>query len=160
MLDQVLLALAASGGTAVVAAAGTDAWGGVREAAAHWFGGGDEERERAELERLEQTAIAMRTAEPTEAERVRIRQVAAWQDRFEAAFEALDGAQREQAAERLRGVLGRSVPHGGATAGAAGSAIEGDPLFRADNGSVSAGVINVSGGMHVSSPSKPAPSQG
>ncbi|MGW3466207.1 hypothetical protein ACWDE9_44675, partial [Streptomyces olivaceoviridis] len=38
MLEQALTALAAAGGAAVVQAAGTDAWTGLRQAVARWFG--------------------------------------------------------------------------------------------------------------------------
>jgi hypothetical protein len=60
MLEQALTALAAAGGTAVVQAAGTDAWTGLRQAVARWFGRGDRQRERVELERLDRTAGELR----------------------------------------------------------------------------------------------------
>lgn len=42
-----------------LAAAGTGAWQGFQEAVAGWFGRGDEERERVELERLDRCAAAI-----------------------------------------------------------------------------------------------------
>ncbi|MGW0771528.1 hypothetical protein [Streptomyces sp. NPDC002676] len=156
MVDEVLLALAASGGTAVVTAAGTDAWSELRQAVARWFGRGDAERERAELERLDRTATALQTAEPGELERARIRQEASWQALFEAAFEALDGTERDQAAARLRDVLARYTYQGSATAGP-GSLVVGGGIHAGDH-SIAAAVIN--GGARIGTPTEPDPSQG
>ena len=47
----------------MVQAAGTDAWTGLRLEVARWFGRGDGQREQAELERLDQTADRLETAE-------------------------------------------------------------------------------------------------
>lgn len=59
--------------TTVVTAAGHDAWAGLRQAVARWFGRGDVQRECVELERREQTRAVLQAAEPAEAERARIR---------------------------------------------------------------------------------------
>ncbi|MCX4545498.1 hypothetical protein [Streptomyces sp. NBC_01565] len=150
MLDQTLLALALSGGTAVVAAAGTDTWEALRHSVARWFGREDAERERAELERLDQTATALRTAGPDEAERARGGEESAWQARFAAALGGLDGAERQQAAERLREVLTALTPEGGVTAGPGSLVVRGDTRAQADNGSIAAGVIN--GGARIGTP--------
>ncbi|MFD9932267.1 hypothetical protein ACFWZ6_03925 [Streptomyces massasporeus] len=82
MLEQALADLAAAGSTVVVQAAGTDAWAGLRQMMARWFGRGDGRREQAELERLDHTAAALQTMDAADAERVRIRQEAAWQARI------------------------------------------------------------------------------
>jgi hypothetical protein len=180
MLEQALTALAAAGGTAVVQAAGTDAWGGLRQAVARWFGGGDPQRERAELERLDQTAGALataataETAEAAEAaeaagaagavegERVRIRQEAAWRARIEAFLEGLDDTERSQAAEELRALLARHTPQAGVSAGhgelASELVVGGSADIRAEGGSIAAGVIH--GGAHIARPPAPDPSQG
>ncbi|MGW7724996.1 hypothetical protein ACWGJ6_16780 [Streptomyces canus] len=158
MLDQVLTALAASGGTAVVAAAGTDVWGALRQAVARWFGRGDAQREQAELERLDQTAAALQSADSAEAERARIRQEASWQARIEAALESLSEGERDQAASRLRALLAQHAPQSTATAGPGGLAVGGDVDIRADGGSIAAGVIH--GGAHIDTPREPDPSQG
>ncbi|GHB60630.1 hypothetical protein GCM10010306_062780 [Streptomyces umbrinus] len=158
MVDDVLLALAASGGTAVVAAAGTDAWSGLRQAVARWFGRGDADRERAELERLDQTATTLQTTEPAELERARSDQKASWQALFRAAFETLDGAERDQAVEWLHHVLVRYTSQGSVAAGPGSLVVGGDSRVEADNGSFAAGVIN--GGVRTGTPSKPDPSQG
>jgi hypothetical protein len=52
LAEEALAALAAAGGTAVVQAAGTDAWAGFRSRVAKWFARGDTEREQIALERL------------------------------------------------------------------------------------------------------------
>ncbi|CAM5506152.1 hypothetical protein [Streptomyces abikoensis] len=102
MLSEALTAAAAAGGTAVVRSAGTDAWPGLRQRVARWFGGG-EARERAELERLDRTARALEAATAAgQSERIRDRQEAVWQDRFETLLEGLAAEQRDAAADELR----------------------------------------------------------
>ncbi|MFC7866446.1 hypothetical protein ACFU5B_21815 [Streptomyces murinus] len=158
MLEQALTALAVAGGAAVVQAAGTDAWTGLRTAVAHWFGRGDAQRERAELERLDQTAGELQSAETAQAEVVRIRQEAAWQARVEALLEGLNQDERVQAAEELRTLLVQHAPQGGASAGPGGLAVGGNMDVRAEKGAIAAGVIH--GGAHIGRPQKPDPSQG
>ncbi|QKV96163.1 hypothetical protein HUT19_34260 [Streptomyces sp. NA02950] len=158
MLDQVLTALAASGGTAVVTAAGTDAWAGLRQAVARWLGRGDAQREQDELERLDRTGAAIQAADPADAELARLRLEGSWQARIEAVLESLSEGERDQAADQLRGLLARHAPQGAATAGPGGLAVAGDINVRADGGSIVAGVI--SGGAHTGTPPAPDPSQG
>jgi hypothetical protein len=150
MLEQALVVLAAAGGTAVVA--------GLREAMARWFGRGDGRRQQAELERLDQTVTALQTTNGAEAERVRLRQEAAWQVRIEAALEGMDEAERDRAADELRTLLAQHVPAGGVSAGSGGLAVGGNADIRAEGGSIAAGVIN--GGAHIGDPPLPDPSQG
>ncbi|KOG47629.1 hypothetical protein [Streptomyces decoyicus] len=158
MLDQALTALAASGGTAVVTAAGTDAWAGLRQAVARWFGRGNAQREQAELERLDQTGAALQAAAPAETERARIRIEASWQARIEAVLESLNEGERDQAAGQLRDLLAQHAPSNAATAGPGGLAVSGNMDIRADGGSIAAGVIH--GGAHTGTPPVPDPSQG
>ncbi|MFF0289185.1 hypothetical protein [Streptomyces sp. NPDC005262] len=157
MLDQVLTALAASGGTAVVSAAGTDAWAGLRRAVVSWFGRGNAQREQATLERLDQTAAVLQAADPAEAE-VRIRQEASWQAHIEVVLESLAEDERAEAAEQLRSLLAQHAPGGGAVAGSGGLAVVGIADIRAEDGAIAAGVIN--GGAHIGIPPGPDPSQG
>lgn len=143
MLDQALTALAAAGGAAVVQAAGTDLWTGLRQAVAGWFGRGDAEREQAELQRLDRTAAELRSAPADEAERLRIRAEAAWQARMEALLENLGEVERSRAAEELRTLLAeQNARGGGPTTGSGGVAVGGDLDIRADGGSIAAGVIH------------------
>ncbi|MFC8851517.1 hypothetical protein ACFT5D_00415 [Streptomyces sp. NPDC057144] len=158
MLEQALTALAAAGGTAVVQAAGTDAWTELRQAVARWFGRGDRQRERVELERLDQSAGELEMAEAAMVERERIRQEAAWQTRIEAMLENLDDTERAQAAEELRTLLAQHTPQGGALAGQGGLAVGGNVDIRAEQGSIAAGVIH--GGAHIGRPPAPDPTQG
>jgi hypothetical protein len=157
MLDQALIALAASGGTALVGAAGTDAWTGLRQAVARWFGRGEAQRERAELDRLDRTAAAVRPTDPAEAERARTRHEALWQARFETLLESLGDTERERAAEELRGLLARHAPQGGAVAGPGGLAANTVDI-HAERGSIAAGVIH--GGAQIGIPPLPDPPQG
>ncbi|MER5933446.1 hypothetical protein [Streptomyces sp. NPDC002054] len=162
MLEQALTAVAAAGGLAVVQAAGTDVWTGLRQAVARWFGRGEPQREQAELERLDQTAgeleAADADADPAEAERARIRQVAAWQARIETRLEDLGDTERAQAAEELRALLARHTPQGETSAGQGGLAVGGNVNIRAEKGAIAAGVIN--GGARISNPPVPDSSQG
>ncbi|MCG3044024.1 hypothetical protein ACLIYM_07375 [Streptomyces fenghuangensis] len=174
MLEQALAALAAAGGTAVVQAAGTEAWTTVRDAVARWFGRGDERRERAELERLDRTAAELEPGGPEPgggrdqgpepgaagSAQARVRQEAAWQARFENLLESVDGDERARLAGELRALLERhspaGVPPAGPSVGRDGMAVGGDVHVRADGG-VAGGVIH--GGAHVH-PRPPGPPQG
>ncbi|GAX58591.1 hypothetical protein [Streptomyces olivochromogenes] len=158
MLEQALTVLAAAGGTAVVQAAGTDAWTGLRQAVARWFGRGDSQRERAELERLDRTVGELETAETAVAERERTRHEAAWQARFEALLESLDETAQAQAAEELRILLNQHTSRGAVSAGQGGLAAGGDIDIHAEGGSIAAGVNQ--GGAYIGRPPTPDPSQG
>ncbi|MFD6131189.1 hypothetical protein, partial [Streptomyces diastaticus] len=135
-----MTALATAGGTAVVQAAGTDAWTGVRQQVARWFGRGNPQREHAELERLEQTAGELEAARPTEVERVRIRQESAWQGRIEALLESLEDGERARIADELRTLLVQQTSHSSVSAGQSGLAVGGNGGTRGENRDV----INVS----------------
>jgi hypothetical protein len=152
------MAAAAAGGIAVVQAAGTEAWTGLQQAIARWFGRGDEQREQAELERLDQTASAIEASDADTVDRVRIRQEAAWQARIEATLESLGEAERDQAADELGALLAQHTPHGGVSAGQGGLAVGGNVDIRAEAGSIAAGVIH--GGAQIGRPLAPNPSQG
>ncbi|WP_101257267.1 hypothetical protein [Streptomyces barkulensis] len=165
MLPETLTALAAAGGTAVVQAAGTDAWQEFRQRVAAWFGRGEQERESTELERLDRTASELRPAAPPDggqpdtvaSQQARIRQEALWQARFEALLENLPDTERDRAAGELRDLLA-DPPAPGVSAGAGGQAVGGDLHVRAEGGSVAAGVIH--GGVQMGHPPQPDPSRG
>jgi hypothetical protein len=159
MLVEALIALASAGGAAVVQAAATDAWEGFRQQVAHFFGRGDRERERAELERLDQTAAALAASDASEVELLRLRQEASWQTRFETLLESLDGTEREQAAAELRGILNEQADASrGVSTGQGGVAVGGNMDVRADGGSIAGGVIH--GGATVGTPTQPDPARG
>ncbi|ASY32219.1 MULTISPECIES: hypothetical protein [Streptomyces] len=148
MLEQELLALAASGGTAVVTAVGTDAWQLVREAVARWFGRGDTERENAELERLTRTETALRQSGADDVERESMRQESAWQARMETLLEGLSDEERATAAEELRSLIAGHIP-GGLNAEGKGVVVGRDLHVRADGGSAAAvnmGNVRIAGG--------------
>ncbi|MFF7236802.1 hypothetical protein [Streptomyces collinus] len=157
MLDQAMAALAAAGGTAVVQAAGTDTWNGLRQSVARWFGRGDDQRERAELERLDQAANELHTAVGAEAEQVRIRQQAAWQARIETMLESLDEAERARASEELRALLTQHARYGEVSAGDGGQAVAGDVTIFANHGSAAAWNM---GNVTLGNPPQPGPQQG
>ncbi|MEU0836394.1 hypothetical protein [Streptomyces sp. NPDC005969] len=151
-----MTALAAAGGTAVIQAAGTDAWTGVRQQVARWFGRGNPQRERAELERLDQTAGELEAARPTEVERVRIRQEAAWQGRIEAVLESLEDIERARLADELRTLLAHQTSHSSVSVGQSGLAVGGSVDVRADHGSAAAVSM---GNVTLGNPSQPGPHQ-
>lgn len=106
MLTEALAAVAAAGGSAVVQAAGTDAWTGLRQRVARLLGRGDTRREQAELERLDRTAQALEEADATgDAERAHLRQEASWQTRFESLLENLENPEQQQVATGLQALV-------------------------------------------------------
>nr|WP_033277342.1 hypothetical protein [Actinospica acidiphila] len=105
MLAEALLALAATGGAAIVQAAGTDAWQGVRSGIARVLGRGEEARERGELERLDRTQAALDAATEDDLEHIQTAQAAVWQNRLEILLEELPGVQRQQVAAELQAVI-------------------------------------------------------
>ncbi|MFE0175316.1 hypothetical protein ACFWZ2_23645 [Streptomyces sp. NPDC059002] len=106
MLDDAMTALAAAGGTAVVQAAGTDAWAGVRAAVARWFGRGDAARERAELARLDRTDATLTGADGELGRRLRDDERISWRTRFEIALDDLDDTVRQELGDELRHLVG------------------------------------------------------
>lgn len=118
VLDDAMTALAAAGGTAVVQAAGTDAWTAVRDAVARWFGRGDAARERAELARLDRTGAALSAADGELGRRLRDDERISWRTRFEIVLDDLDGTVRQELGEELRRLveelrqtIRRDAPH-------------------------------------------------
>jgi hypothetical protein len=156
MLSEAMTALAAAGGAAVVQAAGTDAWTGVRQQMARWFGRGNPQREHAQLERLDRTAAELEAAQATEVERVRIRQEAAWQGRIEALLESLEDIERARVADELRTLLAQQTSHSNVSAGRSGLAVGGNVNVQADHGSVAAVTM---GNVTLENRSQPGPHQ-
>ncbi|WP_269855264.1 hypothetical protein [Streptomyces sp. RPT161] len=141
MLVEALEALALAGGGAVVKAAGTDAWNGLRRRVAEIFGRGDAAREQAELERLDHTARILVPGASADITAERLRQEGVWQGRFETLLESLDSAEREHAAQQLRELQSFVAASAGDTAIATGKAV-------ARNGSRALTGIQRTGGDH------------
>ena len=157
MLDEVT-ALAAAGGTAVIAAAGTDAWQELRLAVARWFGRGDAGREQRELERLDRTAGALRTSGSDEAETIRVSERSAWQARFTMLLEDLDDGDRDRAVEQLRALITAAVTSPAPRSGEGGMTVGRDANIQSGNGGFAAGVVN--GGVNMNTPHQPERTQG
>jgi len=138
VLAEALTALAAAGGTAVVQAAGTDAWAGFRARVAKWFSRGDTGREQVALERLDRAAAALEATGPGEVERVRAGQEASWQTLFELLLEGLDGEEQQRAADELRDLLAGFVGGRAAAVGPAAVAVAGDIDIHAETGGAAA----------------------
>ncbi|MGW7329445.1 hypothetical protein ACWGIU_12815 [Streptomyces sp. NPDC054840] len=111
MLDEAMVALAASVGSGVVQAAGTDAWLALRNRLARLFGRGDQQQEAVQLERLDRTAAELTAAGQDgngpdgNGSEERARHGAAWRTRTEDLLEQLDPAERPAAAAELRALL-------------------------------------------------------
>ncbi|MEV6512220.1 hypothetical protein AB0M61_39695 [Streptomyces sp. NPDC051642] len=105
MLVEALLALTAAGGGAVVQAAGTDAWNGVRSGIARMLSRGEQAREQGELERLDRTQAVLNAATEGEIEQVQAAQAAVWRNRLEMLLEELPEVQRQQVAAELQAVI-------------------------------------------------------
>ncbi|MFD4240581.1 hypothetical protein ACFWP3_03085 [Streptomyces sp. NPDC058525] len=144
MLEQALAALAAAGGAAVVQAAGTDAWSGLRQAVASWFGRGDARREQVELERLDQTSAELEGTHDGVAE-LRIRLETAWQTRIEALLEDMDEAERDRAADQLLSLLSQHVHGRVVSAGDGSVSVGGNVNISAPHGVAGwhVGTVNV-----------------
>ncbi|APE24662.1 MULTISPECIES: hypothetical protein [Streptomyces] len=160
MLSEALTVLATTSGTAVIQAAGTDAWTGLRERVARLFGRRSERAEQATLERLDRTAAELEGATDDSAGQIQATLQINWRDRLVELLEELDDTQRDEVAEELRQIVaasGARPPASAPTAGDGGLAVGGDMSIRADGGSVAAGVIH--GGVTLG-PSQPGRSQG
>ncbi|MFF1780734.1 ankyrin repeat domain-containing protein [Streptomyces virginiae] len=116
MLDEAMVALAASVGSGVVQAAGTDAWQVMRNRLARVFGRGDRQQEAVQLERLDRTAAELTAAgqdgdEPEGNEPAangseeRARHGAAWRTRTEDLLDQLDPDARAAVAAEFRALL-------------------------------------------------------
>ncbi|MET9091758.1 hypothetical protein AB0C45_31570 [Streptomyces cyaneofuscatus] len=109
MLAEGLIAVAAAGGGAIVQAAGTDAWNGIRNGIAKLFGRGESAREQVELERLDQTRAVLEAAEEgEEAQRVQIAQVARWQTRLESLLEELPEEEQRLVLSELESLVAQA----------------------------------------------------
>ncbi|WP_031515907.1 hypothetical protein [Streptomyces sp. NRRL F-5123] len=162
MLEQALAALAASGGAAVVTAAGTDAWTELRARLARWFGRGSDRRETVTLERLDTTAAELEAAPGAESEVVRERAGAVWTNRIRDLLEDLDAEERTSASAELRTLLAElpvSRTQVGATDGSVAAGR--DVTVRAEGAnSVAAAVIRGDVHLGVNPPPTPDASQG
>ncbi|MFE4540044.1 hypothetical protein ACFRKB_34075 [Streptomyces scopuliridis] len=137
-------------------AAGTSSWQGLQQAVARWFGGGQEDRERVTLERLELSAATLAAADDEGIVLVRQSEQALWQARFETALEGLDDREREAAAQALRALLREQASPPTVSAGEGGVAVGGDVSIHADHGAAALQMRDVT----VGSPSSPGPHQG
>ncbi|MFJ5139761.1 hypothetical protein [Streptomyces sp. NPDC088707] len=106
MLVEGLIAVAAAGGGAIVQAAATDAWAGMRSGVARILGRGDTGREQAELERLDQTRAELESAgDGTGSERVQTVLVTRWQTRLEMLLEQLPEGEQQQVVAELQALI-------------------------------------------------------
>ncbi|MFF1277617.1 hypothetical protein ACFVZC_30110 [Streptomyces marokkonensis] len=97
MLTESLIALAAAGGTAVVQAAGTEAWESVRDGVVRMFRRRPDREDEVELE-LHRTAL-LGASDDTEGSS---RQANLWQARFSSLLGEADDRVRQQTEAELR----------------------------------------------------------
>ncbi|GAA3497326.1 hypothetical protein GCM10019016_044270 [Streptomyces prasinosporus] len=101
MLAETITAIASAGGTAVIAAAGTDLWTSFRDRLAKLLGRGDAETEQTILRHLQRTAVELPAAlEGSEAVRGQLE--AAWAGQIASILRALPDDEREEVARRLQ----------------------------------------------------------
>ncbi|MFI0937597.1 hypothetical protein [Streptomyces sp. NPDC021020] len=162
MLEQALAALAASGGAAVVTAAGTDAWTELRARLARWFGRGSDRRETATLERLDTAAAELESAPGAELEAVRGRVGVVWTNRIRDVLEDLDDGERASAADELRALLAELPAAPVQMSATDGSLVAGGDVHvhTAAPHSVAAAVIRGDVHVGVNPPPTPDASQG
>lgn len=129
-MAEALAALAAAGGTAVVQAAGTDAWETLRQRVARLLGRGSLERERTELERLDRTAATLDTAEEGALEQVLVSQEASWRTRFETLLEDAHDDEREELATALGELVEQARQARAAGGGVSGNTFHGPTAFQ------------------------------
>ncbi|WP_306334990.1 hypothetical protein [Streptomyces sp. KL118A] len=165
MLDDAMTALAAEGSAAVVQAAGTDAWGGVRGPVARWFGRGDPARERAELARLDRTDTQLTGVEGDLGRRLRGDERISWRTRFEIALDDLDDGVRRALGDELRELvkeLRATIARSGPTVGHLTAS---GPGAQATLGSVvnygsPVNIGEMHGDLRLDRPSPPDPAEG
>ena len=138
VLEEALTALTVAGATAVVQAAGKDAWAGFRVRVAKWFSREDGGREQVALEHLDRTAAALEAARPGEVERVRAGQGASWQTRFEMLLEGLNSEEQRRAADELRDLLAGFTNGQAIAVGQDAAAVAGDVDIHAETGGAAA----------------------
>ncbi|MEU2182586.1 hypothetical protein [Streptomyces thermolilacinus] len=136
MLGESLTVVAAALGTAVVQAAGTQAWDGLRGGVARVLGRGRPERETVELEWLDRTAAALDAAEPERAEVERARQEAVWGTRLATLLESLPEDERQAMVNALESVLReyRPAEKGGTGGGVHGNVFHGPAFVQGHGG--------------------------
>jgi hypothetical protein len=106
MLAELLTTLAAAGGTAVVQAAGTEAWGGVRDGVVRLFRRGPGRSAEIDVEGdLERTALIAASGDAEGNGRL----AGMWQEHFSALLDEADDRARQQAVTGLWQVI-TSVP--------------------------------------------------
>ncbi|MCX4960406.1 hypothetical protein [Streptomyces virginiae] len=147
MLDEAMVALAASVGSGVVQAAGTDAWQAMRNRLARVFGRGDRQQEAVQLERLDRTAAELTAAgqdadgpdgdEPAaNGSEERARHGAAWRTRTEDLLERLDPDERAAVAAEFRALLDAAAAARPAAGGSTRNTYFGPTAVQSGDGNV------------------------
>jgi hypothetical protein len=149
-MDPQLMALAALAGQELVKAMAGDGWAAVRDAAARWFGRGDEQRAQRQGQELEETRTAVQTGTVAES-------VAAgrWQGRLEALLD-----EHPELADELTALvsdLQKASTTGAVSATDHALVIGGDAHIEGTHGGIGAGVIH--GSVSAGYPSPPGPAQ-
>jgi hypothetical protein len=153
--EEVWAALAATGGTAVVQAAGKDTWESVRDRVVKMLGRGRASHAQWVRARLDETAAELEADTPDGIKQVQSRLAAAWEARFEMLLEELEGIEREEVGGQLREVVAFAAASPSGVS--AGAAVGGHNIFHAAGGSVAAGIVH--GGVRIANPLRPGADQ-
>ncbi|MEU2392652.1 hypothetical protein [Streptomyces sp. NPDC007369] len=144
MLDEATVALAASVGSGVVRAAGTDAWPAFRDRLARLLGRGNRQQEAAQAARLDRTAAELTAAAQDghgpqdRGGGQRIGLGAAWRTRTEDVLEQLEPDERAAVAAALRALLAEVAPEAvrPVSGGVVGSVFLGPAAVQSGDGNV------------------------
>jgi hypothetical protein len=149
---EALIALAASAGNTVVAAATTDAWEACRRGFVRLLGHGDAKKTELAEQRLADTHKQLATAEGVDLERVQASQQAQWTTRLTDLLEEDPGVEVQLRAlvEEIRAQLPAAV-----SAADHSVAAGGDMNISASEGGVAAGVVH--GNVAPPGPTRPGP---
>ncbi|MFD3556468.1 hypothetical protein ACFWWA_30845 [Streptomyces goshikiensis] len=152
MLAEGLAAIAAAGAGAVVQAAGTDAWGSVRDRVGRLFG---RDHEQWVTESLDHTSATLQLVTRDEdREHEQVLQAAFWRLRFEELLTTSEGEQRAAVAKQLRSLNEclQQAPRSKSVH------FSGDVSVTAHGGSVAGAILE--GNVHIENPPSPGRSQG
>ncbi|WP_017595771.1 hypothetical protein [Nocardiopsis potens] len=149
-----LAQVAAAGATALATAAGTQLWESAKNLIAGLFAHRGRRAEQNALDQLDQVRDRLAGAAPEEWEKIEAR----WRDRLEDLLAELDDSERDQAAEKITGLVQRVEEETGASVrtGDGSMAAGRDITVTAEGGSV-AGVGRIDGGVHLGNPPRPGP---
>ncbi|MEV8547245.1 hypothetical protein [Streptomyces sp. NBC_01261] len=159
-MSEGIAALAAAGGAAVVQAAGTDTWEGVRTLVARLLGRGDPQQESAELQLLDRTHSELAGLGSDQlASHESGRWQGIWQTRLEMLIAGVSEGELGPYVDQLQRVIALAQAQ---SAGFEPQSVTAgrDLSVRSDHGSVAGGIVSVEGDLRVERPFPPPVGEG